>query len=363
MKQIAMRYLTASTWRLTEGAVAHKLAGFIALLGGLLFLACKSDSKKVPEAYLHLATDPEIARLTRLIEQEPKNDSLYYLRAEAYYQLDGFDEALADLQTAMSIDSMKPEYYHLLADVLIDYARPNDSKRAIDVLKLAAQRFPERIPTLLKLSEFQLIVRQHGDALATLDRIFRLQPQHPEAFFMAGRVALDMGDTTKALASFKKAVQYDAENADAWMFMGRIYLNQDNPLALQCFDNVLRVDSTNLEAREFKAIFHKVRGEFDQAFDIYRDIVRRNPDYSNAYFDMGMIYLELDSMSKAYDHFNLAVKTDPLFVMAYYYRGLTSELMGNPEAARADYMQASKMSPNYAEPKEALERLNKQKSK
>ncbi|MCS7036294.1 MAG: tetratricopeptide repeat protein [Saprospiraceae bacterium] len=351
-----MRYLSAlRLW---------PAAGFWALLCAVLSLAaCKRESKKVPEAYLHLATDPEIARLSRLIEQEPKNDSLYYLRAETYYQLDGFDEALADLQTAMSIDSMKPQYYHLLADVLIDYARPNDSKRAIEVLTLAAQRFPERIPTLLKLSEFQLIVRQHGDALATLDRIFRIDPRHPEAFFMAGRVALDMGDTTKALASFKKAVQYDAENTEAWMFMGRIYLNQNNATALQCFDNVLRVDSTNLEAREFKAVFHKMRGEFDQAFAIYRDIVRRNPDYSNAYFDMGMIYLELDSMSKAYDHFNLAVKTDPLFVMAYYYRGLTSELMGNPEAARADYVQASKMSPNYPEPKEALERLDKRKPK
>lgn len=335
----------------------------VALVHSLFWSACKNEPKKIPEAYLELTTNPEIARFTQLIEQDPKNDSLYYLRAEAYYQLDGFDEALADLKMAMSIDSMKPQYYHLLADVLIDYARPNDSKRAVDILTLAAQRFPERIPTLLKLSEFQLIVRQHSDALATLDRIFRLEPRHPEAFFMAGRIALDMGDTLKAIASFKKSVQHDAENADAWMFMGRIYLNQNNPLALQCFDNVLRVDSTNLEAREFKAIYHKVQGNFEQAFAIYRDIVRRNPDYSNAYFDMGTIYLEQDSLSKAYDHFNLAVKTDPLFVMAYYYRGLTSELMGNLEAARADYVQASKMSPNYPEPKEALERLNRQKPK
>ncbi len=335
---------------------------YIILASSLLLGACKRNNKqKVPEAIQHLVGAPEIVRLTRLIEEEPKNDSLYYLRAQAYYHLDGFDEALNDIQTALSIDSMKPQYYHLLADVLIDYARPNDSKRAVEVLTLAAERFPERIPTLLKLSEFQLIVKQHSNALATLDRIFRIDPRHPEAFYMAGRVALDMGDTAKAIASFKRAVQYEATHADAWFLLGRIYLSQDNPLAIQCFDNVLRIDSTNLEAREFKAIFYKFRGEFDKAFEIYRDIVKLNPDYSNAYFDMGTIYLELDSLSKAYDHFNIAVKTDPLFVMAYYYRGLTSELLGNTEAARADYKQALKMSPNYAEPKEALERLDKQK--
>ncbi|MCS6929421.1 MAG: tetratricopeptide repeat protein [Saprospiraceae bacterium] len=340
-----------------------QILGYTLLACLVVFTGCKSERKKVPEAYLQLTTDPEIVRLSQLIEKEPQNDSLYYRRAKVYYHLDGFDEALADLQTAMRIDSMKPEYYHLLADVLIDYARPNDSKRAIDVLTLAAKRFPERIPTLLKLSEFQLIVRQYSDAMATLDRIFRIDPRHPEAFFMAGRVALDMGDTVKALASFKKAVQYEAEHADAWMFMGRIYLNQNNPLAIQCFDNVLRVDSSRLEAHEFKAVFYKVRGEYDKAFEIYRDLVRRNRDYSNAYFDMGMMYLDLDSLNKAYDHFTLAIKTDPLFVMAYYYRGLTSELMGNLEAARADYVQANKMSPNYPEPKEALARLNKKQSK
>jgi tetratricopeptide (TPR) repeat protein len=64
-------------------------------------------------------------------------------------------------------------------------------------------------------------------------------------------------------------------------------------------------------------------------------------------------------LSKAYDHFDIAIKTDPLFVKAYYYRGLCSELQGNIEAALADYKQANGMSPDYKEAKEALERLNK----
>ena len=243
--------------------------------------------------------------------------------------------------------------------MLLDYARPNDSKRAIDVLLTAAYLFPDRIPTLLKLSEFQLIVRQHDDALATLDKILQRDPQNAEAFFMAGRVALDKGDTTRAIASLQKSVQYDADIGDAWRFLGRIFAERNNSLAIRYFDNALRVDTMDLEAREYKAAFYKRRGEFDKAFQAYRDIIIRNPDYSNAYFDMGMIYLELDSLPKAYDHFNLALKTDPLFVKAYYYRGHTAELQGNIEAAKADYRQASGMSPNYPDPKIALERLGK----
>ncbi len=332
----------------------------ILFLCGLLFfiyVSCKSDPK--PTAAAGQQIDPELAALNALLEKNPNDDSLLYRRAEVYYKLDGHDEALKDLARAMQLDSMRPAYYHLLADVLIDYARPNDSRRAIDVLKLAAERFPERTVTLLKLSEFQLIVKQHGDALITLDKILRRDPQNAEAYYMAGRIALDKGDTTAAVASFQKSVQFDATNADAWMFLGRIYTNRNNPRALQFFDNVLRLDTANLEAREFKGVFYKRTGDFDNAFSTYRDIIARNPDYSNAYFDMGVIYLELDSLTKAHNNFDIAIKTDPLFIKAYYYRGLCSELLGDNTGALKDYKQANGMAPSFEEAKEARERLEK----
>lgn len=333
----------------------------ILIFCGLLFIvftACKNEQKPAPSPDLQI--DPELSALNDLLEKDPTNDSLLYRRAVVYYKLEGYDEAIKDLNLAIQTDSMQPAYYHLLADTYLDYGRPNDSKRAIDVLLTAAYKFPDRIPTLLKLSEFQLIVRQHGDALITLDKILQRDPQNADAFYMAGRVALDKGDTTAAIASLQKSVKIDASNADAWMFLGRIFTNRNNPQALQYFDNALRLDSTNLEAREFKGVFYKRRGQFDKAFGIYRDIITRNPDYSNAYFDMGMIYLEMDSLSKAYDNFNIAVKTDPLFVKAYYYRGLCAELQGNTDAALADYKQANGMSPDWPEAKEALERLGKE---
>lgn len=325
----------------------------------VLFNACKNDPKLKTATDPAAQLDPELAELNQLLEKEPENDSLLYRRGAVYFNLEGYDEALKDLGNAIRLDSMQPQYYHLMAEVLLQYGRPNDSRRALDVLQTAARLFPDRIPTLLKLSKFQLIVQQHNEALTTIDAILRREPQNAEAYFMAGRVALDMKDTTRAINMLKKSVQFNSDNADAWRFLGRIYSEKNNPLAIQYFDNALRVDSTDLESREFKAVFYKRRGEFDKAFAIYRDIIVRNPDYSNAYFDVGMIYLEQDSLQKAYDHFNISIKTDPLFVMAYYYRGLTAELMGNKEAALADYRQANKMSPNYPEPKEALERLEK----
>jgi tetratricopeptide (TPR) repeat protein len=331
---------------------------FLPVLALAFWMACKNEPKPAAGP-AGGQQDPELLELSQALASRPNDDSLLYRRARVYYRLEGYDEALADLAQAMRLDSMQPAYYHLLADVLLDYGRPNDSRRAIDVLTLASERFPDRLPTLLKLSEFQLIVRQHGEALKTLDQILQRDPQNAEALFMSGRVALDKGDTTNAIAVLKKSVQLDAGNADAWLFLGRIYSNRNDAAAVQYFDNALRLDTANLEVMEYKAVHYKRRGEFDQAFALYRDIIRRSPDYSNAYFDMGMIYLELDSLNKAYDNFDIAVKTDPLFVKAYYYRGVAAENRGDLEAALADYIQANKMSPKFIEAKEARERLEK----
>ena len=62
-------------------------------------------------------------------------------------------------------------------------------------------------------------------------------------------------------------------------------------------------------------------------------------------------------ITQAYTNFDIATKTDPLFVKAYYYRGLCSEKKGDKDAAIADYKQANGMSPDYPDAKEALLRL------
>jgi tetratricopeptide (TPR) repeat protein len=319
-----------------------------------IFSAC--NDKPAPQASTP-GVDPEIDKLSKLIEADPSNDTLYYIRGRLYWELDGYDEAIADAVKAISIDSMQPPYYHLLADALLDYARPNDSRRAIEVLEKACLMFPDDEITWLKTSEFHLIVRQYGEAFKKLDHLLQRDPLNAEAYFMTGRIALDKGDTVRAVKALQKSVSIDAENSDAWVFLGRIFTNTGNPLAVQYFDNALRLDSANVAIKEYKAGYYKRKGEFAKAFDLYREIITEHPDYSNAFFDMGLMYLETDSLDRAYENFDRAIKTDPLFVIAYYYRGLSSEGKGDLQSAIADYRQASKMSPNLPEPKEALKRL------
>ncbi len=324
----------------------------------MLFIvcSCKNDKKTIENTTANSGVNPQLLALTEALEKNPNNDSLLFRRAEIFYEMEGYDAAIQDLAKAISIDSLQPNFYHLLADVFMDYTK---SYQAVKTMEVAVSKFPDRTPTLLKMSEFYLIVKRHTEALQVLGKILERDPQNADAYYMTGRIALDMGDEKRAIAALKKATQLDATISDAWVFLGKIYANNKDPLAIQYYDNALRLDTSNIDIVLEKAVFYKRQGKFEKAFEIYRDLVKNNPNYSDAWFDMGMIYLEMDSVPKAYDHFNIAIKTEPTFVKAYYYRGVAAEEMGNLEGALADYKQAAKMSPNFSEAKEALERLKK----
>ena len=110
---------------------------------------------------------PQIQDITKKIGESPTNASLYATRGALWYESENFDQGIADLEKAIQIDSTKPEYFHILADIYMDYYK---SRQGLAVMEKAGALFPDRTPTQLKLAEFQLIVKQHTPALVTLQR-------------------------------------------------------------------------------------------------------------------------------------------------------------------------------------------------
>jgi tetratricopeptide (TPR) repeat protein len=321
-----------------------------------LFFACGGDNSTASQQEgLGATGDPSIDGLTAKISETPNNAALYAQRAELFYEKNGFDEAINDLQKAITLDSLNADYYHLLGDVYLDYF---NSRMALRTMERAATLFPDRIPTLLKLSEFQLILKQYQASMQTIDRILRIDPQNAEAFFMFGTNFKEVGDTARAINSFQKAVELDPELIDGWINLGYLQAVTGSPLAERYFDNALRLDPGNILAIHAKADFLRdFKDDLNGAIALYRQINEIDPQYKESYFNAGLLYMELDSVGQAYDQFDLTIKVSPTHIRAYFFRGYAAELLGNIEQARADYRQALKMAPEYELAEKGLARV------
>ncbi len=302
--------------------------------------------------------DPTIESLSKAIEKEPDNAELYAQRGQIYYQLGGMDEAIADFERALQLDSSNALYWHQLADAYLDYYQ---SYKALKTMEWAAAEFPERIPTLLKLAEFQLILKEYEGALRSLERIRRIDPLNTEMFFMFGLVFKEMGKTEQALNAFQSAVEQDADHLDAWLELAQLFAEQKNPIALRYFDNALRIDTANVVVLHAKAYALANRfDELEEALEIYRKISRIDPQYEEAYYNAGLLLLDLGRPEEARKQFDLAVQVNPAFPEAWFYRGVAHELLGEVAAARTDYQNALNFDPDWDAAREALERLGQQ---
>ena len=333
--------------------------GIIGLSVALVFTAIgcgggSQDGQEQNNGAAMATGNPAIDGLSAEIAQNPNDAQLYAERGRLFYENDGFDEAIRDLNQALSLDSTNVAYLHLLADVYLDYFQ---SRRALKTMEQAAELYPERIPTLLKLSEFQLFLKQYKESMQIIDRVLKLDPQNAEAFFMFGMNFKERGDTIRAINSFQKAVEYDSDLVDGWINLGQLYASIGDPLALRYFDNAIRVAPENINALHARADYLSDTGDLAGAIEMYRRISRVDPQYEDAYFNSGLIYMDMDSIEQARKQFDIAIKTSPTLIQAYYYRGLTQEMLGNPAAAKTDYEQALRMAPNYEKALEGLERV------
>jgi tetratricopeptide (TPR) repeat protein len=317
-----------------------------------VFVGCKkkSDPQEAAKNTGHVKLD----RLSAQIERNPQNAQLYFARAEEYFQLEGFDEAIADLNQAIRIDSSKAEYYHLLADAYLDYFK---SYKALKTMETAASRFPQRIPTLLKFSEFQMILRMHKESMQTIDRVLKIDPQNAEAFFMFGLNFKQTGDTARAINSFQTAVEYDPDLVDAWINLGQLHAALGNPIARRYFETATRIDPKNVEALHAQGYYLQSIGELKGSLATFRKINRIDPQYAEGYFNAGLLLMDMDSLPAAHEKFDAAIKASPVHIQAYYYRGIAAELMGKKVEAKADYEQALRLAPDYGKAREGLERV------
>jgi len=101
-----------------------------------------------------------------------------------------------------------------------------------------------------------------------------------ELFTKTGHGLFDTGEPDRAVECFDKATQLNPKNIDAWMSRGIVHLKTETMLnfASMCFEEVLNMDPTNVEALENQAEAFILSKKKDEAIKVYRKLVEIAPD-------------------------------------------------------------------------------------
>jgi len=298
---------------------------------------------------------PSIDNLTAQITKNTSDATLFAARAKAFYENEGYDNAIQDMAMAMKIDSTNADYHHQLSEIYLDYYK---SRLALRTMERCVSLHPRRIKSLLYLAEIQQILKQYDASMATITRVMSIEPDNPEGFYMIGLNHILMGNKTMAIKNLQKTVDLNPDHSDAWTLLGNIFKEDNNPIAEQYFENAIESSPGDLDVLFNKASYLHNNDRLNEAARILKRIIKADKNYVDAYQSLGIIYIEKDSMQKAYENFNIAVNVNPQFGLGYYYRAYTSENLGNFKAAKADYQNVLNFQPDFERAKEGMARVD-----
>ena len=116
------------------------------------------------------------------------------------------------------------------------------------------------------------------------------------------------------------------------------------------FEHALDVTGANPVASSNLA--HALFGERDWkgAEAHYREAIRSDPKYSNAYDNLGAVLASQGRISEAISEYRKALLLNPRHATAHYHLGLAMESLGRFNEADASYKTALREKPDYADP-------------
>jgi len=371
--------------------------------GSVYFNATKGDMNKALADYTQaIAIDPNymlayayrgltyrqlknydyaIADFTSAIRIRPNDTSLYYERAEIYYNVKkDFDRAVADITRIIQLKPRDTYAYYVRGDMYHDMIDEYRSKRDYD------------------------------KAIADFTSIIAIDPKDPHAYYARGRVYYDKDDFNRAIADWAETVRLDPNYIEAYFGRGLIFHNnlKDYDRAIAEYTKAIGINKERETSysRHYFLLFNEFKddqvslsrgtihasvgfdtslqslyrrrgysyinkGDYDKAIADLNQAIRLDPKNVDAYINRGIAYLNLGNAvpwgevelhkiveyEKAIADFTQAIKLDPKNARIYYYRAVVHERRFELQDAVNDCKAALRIDPNYLPAKELKEHI------
>lgn len=135
--------------------------------------------------------------------------------------------------------------------------------------------------------------KDYGAARNAYARVLLLEPDNLMGLVNLGMVEFYSGHPDKAEELLKKAVRQRLESAPAWLTLGMIHMDRDEPdAALAALSQAMLYDPLNARTRNFLGVVMGRRGWIEGAQHELRRAVELDPSYADAHYNLAVFYLE-----------------------------------------------------------------------
>ena len=191
-------------------------------------------------------------------------------------------------------------------------------------------------------------LKQFEKAFVLLNDALKIDQLLHEAYWMKGQIYTELQDYENALSSYQTAVEVNPNFFDGYIKLGIINSALKNPIAVDYYNAAISIRPKSVEAKYNLAMHFQENQYYEEALDLYTEIMEIDTGNASAAFNSGFIYLEyLQDYSQAEVWFTEAIERLPYYFQAFHNRGICRESMGDLNGALEDYNETLRLKPTY----------------
>ena len=128
-----------------------------------------------------------------------------------------------------------------------------------------------------------------------------------------GPPALDSMEVASKIQTLKEIVKKDPKNLPAWVELGNLYFDTDQPKeAIEAYSQYLSVKPNNPDVRTDMGIMFRKLGQFDKAIEEFRKAAQSDSKHANSRYNIGIVLLhdkqDMEGAIKAWEDY---LRVDP----------------------------------------------------
>lgn len=329
---------------------AGNLRSALALLQGL---DRQPGSSRLPEVQNLLGTiltrsgqiDQAITHLAKAAELDPTSADHHYKLALAWQKKGNLDEALQEIQTAITLGK-PPLAEHYLALGMIYRAR-SETAKAKQAIEQAFEIAPDAASTRFALAVLLRDAGYYKEAVQQFERAKAVRRSEDLDLELASTYYL-LGDFTRTLELLKQilAAGEPSKSVGVYKLLAETYAKLERwPEALETLEKAVELDPRNPTLYlDLGLIFVNVNA-LSQAEQLFLGALKHLPNAAELYVGLAQARMSQDHYQEALDALRHAITLSPSYAEAHYLMGNCFNRSEQFADARQAYQKAIALSP------------------
>lgn len=220
-------------------------------------------------------------------------------------------------------------------------------KDSLSVLNDKIRKDPNNLDLYYQRAMFAVGRKDYNSAMADINRVLAVDSSTTKYLLAGADIHFFSMKVKRADELLKRAVEIDPKNTDCLLRLAQLhhYLRRfDDEIIV--LDKVLDLDKRNSQAFFMKGMVHKEMGDTTKAMSNMRLAVQMDPDYYNAYVQMGII-MAAQKNPLAIEYYRNAIEIQPTSQEVVYNLGMFHQESEDYRKAIDAYQALLKLNPHH----------------